>query len=305
MQLKQMLEYPKGKVDVVIDTDTFNEVDDQFALAYLLKNKEKLSLKAIFAAPFFNEKANSAKDGMEKSYNEIMKVLELAGETKYKEKVFMGSDRFMSSETDFIESDAVDKLISLAMTYSSKNPLYIIGIAAATNIASAILKEPKIKDKIVVIWLGGSAYHCDEMEEFNLIEDVYAAKVLFDSKVALVQLPCWGVVESFSISREELQTHLIGKNQLTTYLAQNTINEIDSWDKNVLWSKVIWDVLAVAWLLNDECKFMKDKFVHSPIIKGKSGYLFDDNRHIIKYVYRIERDILMTDLINKLTKGIK
>ena len=42
---------PKGKVDVVIDTDTYNEIDDQFAVAYLIKSDEKLNLKAIYAAP--------------------------------------------------------------------------------------------------------------------------------------------------------------------------------------------------------------------------------------------------------------
>ena len=29
--------------DVVLDTDAFNEIDDQFAIAYLLKNKEYLN----------------------------------------------------------------------------------------------------------------------------------------------------------------------------------------------------------------------------------------------------------------------
>ena len=41
--LKQSV-YPS---DVVLDTDTFNEVDDQFALAYLLRNRDKLRLQAI------------------------------------------------------------------------------------------------------------------------------------------------------------------------------------------------------------------------------------------------------------------
>ena len=38
-------------MDVVLDTDTYNEIDDQYALAYLIKNDEKLKLKAIYAAP--------------------------------------------------------------------------------------------------------------------------------------------------------------------------------------------------------------------------------------------------------------
>lgn len=74
------LSVPTGKVDVVLDTDAYNEIDDQFAIAYLLKSKENLNTKAIYAAPFHNGKSNGPKDGMEKSYQEILKLLSLLGE---------------------------------------------------------------------------------------------------------------------------------------------------------------------------------------------------------------------------------
>ena len=69
------LSVPKGKVDVVIDTDAYNECDDQFAISYLLKSKGKLNTVAIYAAPFYNHLVKSAKEGMEKSYDEILNVL--------------------------------------------------------------------------------------------------------------------------------------------------------------------------------------------------------------------------------------
>jgi len=40
---------------VVLDTDTYNEVDDQFALAHLLLAPELVRLEAVYAAPFFND----------------------------------------------------------------------------------------------------------------------------------------------------------------------------------------------------------------------------------------------------------
>ena len=36
------LSVPTGAVDVVLDTDAYNEVDDQYAIAYLLRSGEKL-----------------------------------------------------------------------------------------------------------------------------------------------------------------------------------------------------------------------------------------------------------------------
>ena len=45
------LKRPTGRVDVVLDTDMYNEVDDQFALAYLLQNTDRLNLKDL-CSPF-------------------------------------------------------------------------------------------------------------------------------------------------------------------------------------------------------------------------------------------------------------
>ena len=72
------LSVPDKRVDVVLDTDTYNEIDDQFAISYLLKSDEKLNVKGICAAPFFNENSSGPKDGMERSYEEIFKLLKLA-----------------------------------------------------------------------------------------------------------------------------------------------------------------------------------------------------------------------------------
>ncbi|MBQ7292769.1 MAG: nucleoside hydrolase, partial [Clostridia bacterium] len=61
-ELLKMLEVPKGKIDVVLDTDTFNEIDDQYAIAYMLRSDDKLNTKAIYAAPFFNSHSTSPED---------------------------------------------------------------------------------------------------------------------------------------------------------------------------------------------------------------------------------------------------
>ena len=78
------LQKPKGKVDVVIDTDTYNEIDDQFAVAYLVKSDEKLNLKAIYAAPFHNEKSTGPADGMEKKLSGNYEYPCIAGKRRFK-----------------------------------------------------------------------------------------------------------------------------------------------------------------------------------------------------------------------------
>ena len=78
MRIKN-LSVPTGNFDVVLDTDAYNEIDDQFAISYMLKSTQKFCVKGICAAPFLNGKAISAADGMQKSYNEILKLLKLMG----------------------------------------------------------------------------------------------------------------------------------------------------------------------------------------------------------------------------------
>lgn len=299
-ELLKNLERPTGTVDVVIDTDTYNEIDDQFALAYLIKSDEKLNLKAIYAAPFFNDHSTGPADGMEKSYQEIMHILTLMEREDLKENVYRGSENYLPSESEPVISDAAQDLAARAMQYSTEKPLYVVAIGAITNIASALLLNPEIKNRIVLIWLGGHAHNWPDTKEFNMFQDVAGARIVFGCGVPLVQLPCMGVVSSFTTSGPELEYHLRGKNKLCDYLVDHTTQEAVHYNKRPTWTRVIWDVTAVAWLL--DASFMKDTLVHSPIPEYDDRYSFDPHRHFIRYVYHIDRDALFEDLFKKLSR---
>ena len=61
-----MLDTPSWPIDIIIDSDTFNEIDDQFAISYALRSQDRLNVKAIYAAPFLNQHSVSPEDGMER-----------------------------------------------------------------------------------------------------------------------------------------------------------------------------------------------------------------------------------------------
>ena len=137
IRILKMLKWPEHKGDVVIDTDTFNEVDDQYAIVYALRSPDRMDVKAIYAAPFDNEKCHGPKEGMELSYKEIFNILTLAGEEEMKKNVYRGSERFLDPATyDPVESEAARDLVERAKNYSEDNPLYVIALGAITNIAS-------------------------------------------------------------------------------------------------------------------------------------------------------------------------
>lgn len=291
------LTVPNHRIDVVLDTDTYNETDDQFAVGYLLKSKEKLNTKAIYAAPFFNENSKSAKDGMEKSYEEILKILDLANE---KVDVFKGSDNYLPNETTPIISPAACDLVERAKLYSPQNPLYVAVIGAITNIASAILIDPIVAENTVVVWLGGHAHHYPDTKEFNMYQDIAAARVVMQSGVPLVQLPCIGVVSHFRISKPELEFWLKGKNPLADHLVEYTVKVAEGYAKGKSWTRVIWDATTIGWLLDHDGLFTESVIMPTRLPSYDGYYEDTANGFPMRYVYMINRDNLMTDMLKKL-----
>ena len=299
--LLKNLTVPQGPVDCVIDTDAYNEIDDQYAIALLVKSK-KLHVIDFYAAPFFNANSTSPADGMERSFDEIKHLLTLMGRQELCDNVYRGSTTYLPDEATFVESPAARRLCRLAASYSPERPLYVVAIGCITNVASALLMDPSIKDKIVLVWLGGHATDWPNTAEFNMVQDIAAARVVMGCGCPLVQLPCMGVVSAFYATEPELNYWLKGKNTLCDYLVEHTVEAAEKYAKGRVWSRVIWDVTAVAWLLNDGDRFMWGKVVPAPIPTYDKRYAFNGRRHPIFQVRHINRDALMNELFRVLAE---
>ena len=119
----------------VLDTDTYNEVDDQFALTYAFLAKESLELEAVYAAPFHNSRSTGPEDGMVKSYEEIHRVLERLGGVP-KGFVFEGSRKWLKDSDGPVESPAAQDLIKRAMARpDDAEPLYRMAWRPAAGMA--------------------------------------------------------------------------------------------------------------------------------------------------------------------------
>lgn len=300
-QLIRNLEPPHGRVDVVLDTDTFNEADDQYALSYLLLSGDKLNTVGICAAPFLNANSTSPGDGMEKSYREILKLLGLLHREDLIPQTYRGACGYLPDESTPVVTDASEFLVREARRHSPENPLYIVSIAAATNVASAILTDPvAMTENCVHVWLGGHALHWIDTAEFNMQQDIAAARILFGCGAPLVQLPCCGVVSGFATTQPELEHWLGGKNPLCDYLVKIAVEDTESRHPGIAWERVIWDVTAVGWLLNENDRMMLSYLRPAPIPQYDHTYSEQPTRHPIRYVYSIRRYGLMTDLFRKL-----
>lgn len=298
--LEQRLALPQGKVDAVLDTDTYNEIDDQFAVAYALRSPQHMSIEAIYAAPFHNDRSSSAGDGMRRSYDEILRILGKL-DRKPQGLAYAGSDQFMKAAGKPVDSEAARDLIARAKK-SRSGPLYVLTIGAPTNVSSAILMEPSIKDRIVVVWLGGQPYNWPTASEFNLKQDIYASQVLHDSGVALVNIPTKNVSEHLRTTVSEIDHFLRGKSPIADYLASEFLAYRKSYsrDAGFAWSKVIWDISAVAWIVNP--KWVPTSVVPSPVLTSDLRYRAAKNRHSVRVATDLNRDAIFNDMFRKLAQ---
>ncbi len=291
-----MLQPPSERpVRMVLDTDTYNEIDDQFAVVYALISPE-LDVQAVYAAPFTNKRSTGPGDGMEKSYEEILRVLSRLDKDPAG-FAFKGSSRYLTDLKNPEKSPAVLDLIERAKKSSPEDPLYVVPVGAITNVANALLIEPSIVKNIVVVWLGGNGHHWAHQREFNYRQDLNASRTIFDSGVALVQLPCTPIVTHFTTTVPEMERYVAGQGAIGDYL----LEVFKDYRKDHFgWSKVLWDMTAVAWVI--DARWCPSDLVHSPIVTDNYTLSFDQSRHLIRTVKHIHRDPIYRDFFTKLKK---
>jgi inosine-uridine nucleoside N-ribohydrolase len=238
---------------------------------------------------------------MEKSYAEILHVLELTGKRELSGLVYRGADRYIPDEETPVRSDGARRLVELAMEHTKENPLYVVCIAAPTNVASAILMEPEIVNRMVVIWSGGVGLNWPDCQCFNGGQNVAASRVVLQSKVPVVLTPGRSVGDRLLTTGPELKYWLEGKNRFCDYLVQKTVSEAELCNAGKVWSRPLTDVVPFGWLVGGE-EFVLDRLEKRPTIEYDLYYSFDPRRPMMRYVYYVKRDQLLNDLFEKLSK---
>lgn len=344
---RKRLSVPGGKIRLVLDTDAKNEIDDQFAIAWALKSTERFEVEAVYAAPFSHDclkamftgknlehapgftYAEDPGSGMEQSFEEICKLYDLMG-LSHEGKVYRGSCGYVVDCGKAVESEAARDLVDRAM--NGEGLLYVAAFGAITNIASAILMEPEIVNRIVVVWLGGQPLYFDHALEFNLMQDVAAAQVLFNSGVPLVYIPCMNVASLLAVTEDEVRHKLMGNTAIGDYLAQNVLDAFANpqgaiyaaamyrksylrgredqeeaylqqfQSQHVAWSRIVWDIATIAFLKNPT--WTPSTLTVSPVLMDDMTWgEAEETRHEIRVVNYCYRDLIFGDLFACLTKN--
>lgn len=294
--LIKKLELPEGgRLRLAIDTDAFNEADDQYALAYALLSPGRFDVEAVYAAPFHNENSSSPEDGMEKSYDEILEVLKLL-RISPEGLAFRGSKGYIESPENPPASPAALDLIERAENGDGR-PLYVATIGAPTNVAAALMLKPSIADKIVVVWLGGHSLRMPHTNEFNLNQDLIASRHLFSCGVPLIHMPCFGVTSHLITTFAELDFYMAGKNRLCDFLIKR-LEGLYKGARPFGNGKVMWDVGTIAYLVNPS--WFTRELVKAPDINNDMTWRLNAYDHPIMTMNYVKRNPVMADMFKKL-----
>ena len=275
--------------NIILDTDLYNEIDDQIALAYVLKSKDVLNLEAVTIAPFTKGEYNT-KTSIDKSYEVAKKIFKMCNE-KDDGLVFKGAIEYFTNNSTQ-SNEAVDKIIETAL---KNDKTYILSIGCITNIELDIKKEPKIIHKIEVIWLGTNFLFMKN-NDFNFRQDVEAVRYVLDGKVKITIIPTYPVSYGLMISKYELENRIGNVNELCNYFCD--IFTDDYGTEKI--RRVIWDISTVAYMINKE--WFETMEISCPKIKKDTSFKLTKFRHKIKFVQRLNSNKIYDDLFSKITK---
>lgn len=279
------------KLRVIIDTDAKNEVDDQFAVVQAVLT-ESFDIRAIIAAHFGTLKSEHS---MNDSFDEINKLLGLMGKTGSVD-VLHGAENAMTAEEKPVISEGAKLIIEEAMKEDDR-PLYIAFLGPLTDMASALLMKPEIAEKnITVIWIGGRDWPAGGWE-YNLKNDVFAANVLFKSKVQLWQVPR-NVYRMMPVTFAELWDKVYPYGEIGRYLAQNVVDFNNDWLSRPVEYRILGDSPAIGIIMFNDCGEWDWK--PAPELDENMNYIHTGRNRPIKVYKNIDSRFILEDLYAKL-----
>jgi purine nucleosidase len=280
---------------VVLTTDCGVEIDDQWALTHILLSPE-LQLRAIVTTHASSVHLSSAT-----SARQAADVVARVGAAQPESvPVFAGADVPLQNVNTPRDSVGLDSLLSLSRHFSDAQRLIVLSIGAATDVASAIVKDPSIADRIALVAMGFRDWP-DGGDEFNIKNDPLAWQVILNSHVPLVVGSSTATKRSLRLTRPEAARVTRSHGALGEYLYAL----FDQWlaGNSALAAQmvspgawVIWDEVVVAYVLG----LARGEGVARPRLQADFFFSHPKTTERITWITRIDADQLWRDFGRKM-----
>ena len=231
---------------LIISTDAKNEADDQFAIVHGLLSPT-LEIEGIIAAHFGDRRSNERMVESRREIDLFLRLMDLTGQVH----VVNGAPHAMRGEHTALPPDG-SRLIVEQVLKDDERPLYIAFLGPLTDMASAFLAEPAIRDRNVVVVCGGPAYdglNLTWSPEFNLANDIASANAVFNSRLTIWQIPM-SVYTMVGVGYAELRQKVAPCGELGRYLVDQLVAWNASWNGAPIEHRSFGDSPAISVVLN-------------------------------------------------------
>jgi inosine-uridine nucleoside N-ribohydrolase len=236
---------------------------------------------------------------MLESREEIDLIVELMGRSG-EVVVANGAEAAIPDASTPAPSAGADLIIAESKLASPDDPLFVAFLGPLTDMASAILLDPEItKRNVVVVWIGGMGYDVDwnyPNVEFNLRNDIPAANVVFDSGLPIWQVPAT-VYSMVSVGYAELEERIGGTSKLADYLIRQLVEWNAAHHPEPIEFRSLGDSPAISLILNPRGGVFKTR--PAPRFSSQGGYL-PGSGHPVKTVESVDVRYLLEDMFAKI-----
>ncbi len=179
---------------VIVDNDFSGDPDDLFALAHHVASPT-VDVSLVIGSHLSPDDGHDASRRQADNAADVaLSALAVMGRDSV--PVVAGSNVALRRTEPPAMTAAAQAIIAEAMRDASDLPLYFAAGGGLTDLATAWLLEPRIANKLTLVWVGGAEYEGQEpppgstLPEYNTAIDVYAAQVIFnESAIPIIQVP--------------------------------------------------------------------------------------------------------------------
>ncbi|ANY83488.1 nucleoside hydrolase (plasmid) [Microvirga ossetica] len=282
---------------IILNTDAKNEADDQYTIVHALLTPT-FDLHGIIPAHFGSIKSKSS---LRDSHDEVVKILDLMS-LKDRVRVEPGAEGSMPDETTPMASAGARLIVEEGMK-DDPRPLYVAFLGPLTDMAAALLKEPRLNERnICVVWIGGGQWPVGG-REYNLSNDIHAANVVMKSKVQLWQIPM-PVYRMMAVSYAELMERVYDKGAIGKYLVEQLIDWNLRMHAGPIEHRSLGDTPALSVILNPNGGI--SEWLPAPEFNSLMNYVHTGANRPIKVYHSIDVRYILEDFyakLNRFTRG--
>ncbi len=236
-----------AKPPVVLSTDVGNEIDDQWAIAYLLTS-DRFDVKGIISAQAPSLPAPSA----HATYKILVDEVETRLGMREHPPLLEGASTPLTDTKTAQTSAGTQFLIDVSKAYTPDNRLTVLTIGAATEVASAILEDPQITQRIRVVAMGFKNLSGEGGKEYNVQNDLHAWQVILQSSVPLA-IGSGDVCRAYLAMPFDKAATLLAHGQISSWLWSEYqdyyfrfVKPLRVNDFSKPW--IIWDIITLAYV---------------------------------------------------------